>query len=116
MCVDDDKEIMAIYATIFPRNGFTLSHTAYDGEVASQIIERADDTDVLILDERMPKMSGIDLAKRVRMIRPNIKIVLVSGRDIPLSESNLLDEVLTKPASTRELVAAICKVAKNDSR
>ena len=115
MCVDDDKEIIAIYVTIFPRNGFFLSHTAYDGEVAIQIIEQTDDTDVLILDERMPKMSGIDLAKRVRMIRPNMKIVLVSGRDIPLSDSNLFAEVLTKPASTKELVAAIRKVTKSDS-
>jgi CheY-like chemotaxis protein len=113
MCVDDDEEIMSLYATIFPRNDFVLSHVACDGEEAVKIIEQTNDIDVLILEERVPKMKGTEVANRIRLIRPNMKIIMVSVLDIPLSGQKLFDAVLTKPASTKELVNAVRQVTGN---
>lgn len=55
--------------------------------------------DLAILDVRMPGMSGIDLAKKLRELRPEILIVFISAYDEYIRDSNLIggDYYIVKP-------------------
>jgi CheY-like chemotaxis protein len=68
---------------------------------------RPQDFDVIVTDLSMPKMSGIDLAREVLALRPEMPVLLVSG-NISDAEASLVNKVgvrtvLQKPISANEL-------------
>jgi PAS domain S-box-containing protein len=70
--------------------------------------------DAVITDERMPGISGTALIQQVRLIRPSLPVVLVSGYAGATVSARAFDaganEVLKKPVSTRELAASLERV------
>lgn len=67
-CIDWEKE------------GFVYCGDAPDGELALPLIEQVK-PDILITDIRMPFMNGLELSAIVRRMRPDIKIIILSGHD-----------------------------------
>ena len=78
------------------------------GRMAALAIENLD------TDQIMPKLTGLDLAAELTRIRPDIPILLATGRpDLALAERGRLAgirEVLKKPLLIRELAEAISRV------
>ncbi len=60
--------------------GFRVSGTARDGSELMDMLEQ-DGADVVLADIRMPKMSGLDLAARIRIRYPGTRVVILSGYD-----------------------------------
>jgi DNA-binding NarL/FixJ family response regulator len=62
----------------------------------------------------MPGMLGLELAKKARMIRPDIHVFLVTGHDGLVSEAEAktagIKEILVKPLTQAELEAAIQRI------
>jgi DNA-binding response OmpR family regulator len=75
--VDDEKQIAEVLTLGLPKTGFDVE-TFYDARSA---LLRASDClpDILISDVVMPEMDGIALAKALRELNPNCKVVLISG-------------------------------------
>ncbi|MDB5659940.1 MAG: hybrid sensor histidine kinase/response regulator, partial [Cypionkella sp.] len=64
--------------------------------------------DVLITDYAMPKMTGIELARQARIIRPRLPILLATGyADMPEGSADCIDAMLEKPFSEASLAAAL---------
>ena len=72
---DDEMELrQALIRRIDWENiGFQVVGEAENGAEALELVEKLE-PDLLLTDVRMPFMSGIDLAREVREIRPNIQI------------------------------------------
>lgn len=86
-----------------------------DPEKALQIFnENPEEFHLLIVDYEMPKVHGLEFAKKVRSIRPDIHVVLVTGRLEGIPEEAAREagvkEVLAKPLTRAELEAAIERV------
>ena len=65
--------------------GFRVVGEAENGVEALELVEKLE-PDLLLTDVRMPFMSGIDLAREVREIRPTMQIAFLSGfDDFPLA-------------------------------
>jgi len=79
---DDEDELRQALCTMLPWEelGFRLVGDAANGLEALELVERLE-PDLLITDIQMPFISGIDLARQVREIRPAIHIVFLSGYD-----------------------------------
>lgn len=66
--------------------------------------------DVLITDRAMPGMSGTQLARAVRQLHPDVKVIMLTGFDKESKEQALADiedavhVVLTKPAKRNEIL------------
>ena len=60
--------------------GFRVVGEAENGVEALELVEKLE-PDLLLTDVRMPFMSGIDLAREVREIRPTMQIAFLSGFD-----------------------------------
>jgi PAS domain S-box-containing protein len=79
LLVDDEADLLDIADAYLAELGYTVIR-AGDGAEALAALERAGPVDLLVTDIIMPgKMNGIELARKVRELRPGIKIVFTSG-------------------------------------
>jgi len=80
--------------------------TAKDGLSALEILEN-NDIDILLSDIKMPLMSGIELAKTAKEMKPELQIVFVSGYDdfmfAKMAIQINVHEYILKPVCTKEL-------------
>jgi DNA-binding response OmpR family regulator len=111
LIADDEPNIVIALEFLLQRNGYDV-HVARNGDEALRLIEQHK-PDLILLDVMMPQRSGYDVCQRVREREDwrHIKIVMLSakGRDVEMNKGMSLgaDLYITKPFSTRELVAKI---------
>ena len=79
---DDEDELREAVCTMIPWQdfGFRLVGSASNGLDALQLVEKYE-PDLLLTDIRMPFISGIELARQVREVRPTTNIAFLSGYD-----------------------------------
>lgn len=79
---DDEDELRESVCSMVPWEelGFRLVGSASNGLDALELVEEKE-PDLLLTDIRMPFISGIELARQVREIRPVINIAFLSGYD-----------------------------------
>jgi len=77
LCVDDDVQCLAVRKILFEAFGFTVSTTA-DARQALRMYE-AQNFDAAVLDFQMPYINGAELAKSMKMSRPEVPVVILSG-------------------------------------
>lgn len=104
---DEPSYLEALQITLEPE-GFEV-HTAADGRSGLAAFASSH-PDVLLLDLMLPDISGLDVLRRVRQ-QSDVPVVVVSAKsaeaDIVTALELGADDYLTKPYSSRELVARI---------
>src|SRR3990172_1997824 len=77
--VEDDPEMMAVYAENFLMPEFQIT-TAADGEEAIKLLRDSEAKfDVMVTDHYMPQIDGMKLIKTVRHEFPDIKLLMVTA-------------------------------------
>ena len=108
LVVDDDRGLSTVLAAALGDEGFAVT-VADNGLVGLRCFE-ADGADLIILDVLMPEMDGLEVCRRIRR-KSKVPIVLLSSRGDEVDRVTGLetgaDDYVTKPFSTRELVARI---------
>jgi two-component system, OmpR family, response regulator ChvI len=108
LVVDDDRGLSTVLAAALGDEGFAVT-VADDGLAGVRRFE-ADGADLIILDVLMPEMDGLEVCRRIRR-KSKVPIVLLSSRGDEVDRVTGLetgaDDYVTKPFSTRELVARI---------
>ncbi|BDX07122.1 GAF domain-containing protein [Planctobacterium marinum] len=107
LVVEDETEIAQLYMEALQADGHEV-FTAENGEQAWHLFEQHDNQfDIVISDDQMPIMRGIDLAKRIKMKCPDIPVVLLSGFISQYIEEAQakgdINLILTKPIALDEL-------------
>lgn len=112
---DDEEELRkALIRRInWEEAGFRLIGEAENGVEALELVEKLE-PDLLLTDVRMPFMSGIELARAVREIRPTMQIAFLSGFDDfsyaqQAIQYNIVSYML-KPISSGELMEELKKI------
>jgi CheY-like chemotaxis protein len=111
LVVDDEAVIRASVARALTLAGMEVA-VAPDGRRALRLIaDGAVQPSVVVTDIEMPGMTGIELAARLLALRPNLRIVMMTGdpdrADAARRHPSIVDEVLLKPVRPAELVAAV---------
>ena len=116
LIVEDEKALAEILEYNFKKEGYVVD-TASDGEIAlDKIIFKA--PDLIILDWMLPKLSGIELCRKVRTNKKikNIPIIMLTARGEEEDRLKGLemgaDDYVTKPFSVNELFARAKAVLK----
>ena len=109
LVVDDDPSILFIISRTVTKAGFQ-TRTAHDGEEGWEAITTGV-FDLIITDTEMPRLTGIDMIKRLRVVSLEPPCLLISGRFTDL-ESNLRKcicpgDVLAKPFSSEALIEKV---------
>lgn len=77
LLVDDEKEFVSTLAERLEIRGLSVS-VAFDGQEAMRILDN-EAFDVIVLDVRMPGLSGLEVLKRIRTQKPEIPVILLTG-------------------------------------
>jgi DNA-binding response OmpR family regulator len=109
LVVEDDPAVQKALRRLFETEGFTVE-VQPDGKSALESFQLATPS-VVILDLRLPKLSGRDLCKEIKAQAPTLPIVVLSAAS-DVSDKVLLlelgaDDYVTKPFSPRELLARV---------
>lgn len=109
LLVDDEPAIRRALRPPLVELGFQVVE-ASRGEEALQLL-RAGSFDVVLLDVNMPGIGGIETLYRMRAMAPRLPILMLTVRDAEEEKVEALelgaDDYVTKPFSTRELMARI---------
>ena len=81
LIIDDEPKLCTCLQAYFTMKGLTVS-VVYDGEKAINRLLR-ETPDVILLDVRLPDMSGLDVLKRARDLCPQAKVIMVTAADQP---------------------------------
>jgi len=111
LLVEDDAQVRRFVADILHLLGYRVLE-ACDGREALQIHEEFSDAiDVLLTDVVMPHLSGPDLAGRLLVARPGIRIIYMSGYSFPSVVSPWSrtgqEEFIAKPFTMRTLLETL---------
>ena len=111
MVVEDEPEIRELLSFTITRAGHDVV-TAESAEQALQLLDRGL-PELLVIDWMLPGMSGIDLAKRLRLdeLTASLPIIMLTARgeeaDKLKSFDSGVDDYVTKPFSPKELMARV---------
>jgi two-component system cell cycle sensor histidine kinase/response regulator CckA len=78
LVVDDDSEVLALAVDILQRAGYTVLSTADPHHALRLARTHTEPIHLLLTDVVMPLMNGLQLAEEVRVLRPEVKILLMS--------------------------------------
>lgn len=108
LLIEDDTEISDMLADYLSTENYEII-TAYDGENACRKFEM-DQYDLVLLDLMIPKISGMDVMKKIRK-SSTVPIIIISAKDtdsdITLGLGLGADDYITKPFSVTEVLARI---------
>ncbi|HEU4913909.1 MAG TPA: response regulator [Candidatus Saccharimonadales bacterium] len=79
LIVEDEKPLAEAYRIILERHKYDVS-VAYDGEEALTLIEQYE-PDLILLDMKLPKMSGLDFLRNLDAHTTPSKVIVFSNQD-----------------------------------
>jgi two-component system, chemotaxis family, chemotaxis protein CheY len=108
--VDDEKGVVRTYELLFKRRGIPVAFVAYDGPEAVEKLKSANPKPaVVIIDFRLPSMSGIDVMREMLALAPETRVIFISADDSIRNEAigAGADVFIKKPASLKVMTETI---------
>jgi PAS domain S-box-containing protein len=114
LVVDDEPAIARMVKRVLERAGYEVVETT-ESRAALQAFGRHPDLfDALVTDQTMPEIPGTELVERVRAIRPELPVVLMTGFSETVgpeeAEALAIGEFLMKPVTSDEIARAVRRV------
>jgi DNA-binding NtrC family response regulator len=116
MFVDDEPDLLATTRMML-EEAFTRVHSFTNPIAAiSHVEDGCMDCKLVLSDIRMPSMSGFELVRRVKDLRPEMKVILMTAFKINQSEAQIVlpstkvGAFLNKPFRSQDLIEAVKQV------
>ncbi len=119
LIVDDEEAIREMLGYTLMKEGYTCIEAGSVDEARARI--KAETPNLILLDWMLPGMSGIDYARRLRSVPEtrDIPIIMLTARgdedDMVRGLETGADDYITKPFSTKELLARVKVVLRRSS-
>ena len=113
LIVEDDPKNMKVMLMVLSPHGYTLLE-ATDGEEALEIAVK-DKPDLILMDMQLPKMSGLEVTKKLREMPAfnHTPIIAVTASAMKGDEAKIIeagcDMYISKPINTREMPNVIAE-------
>ncbi len=114
LLVDDEVDITTMEEELLQRLGYSIVSTTSSLEAVEIFRKRPFDFDLIMTDQTMPGMTGMDLAKEIKLIRHDIPIILCSGFSGMSAQENIrgsgISRFIMKPVHFPQLARVIREV------
>jgi two-component system, NtrC family, response regulator PilR len=111
LLVDDHFEMLEFLRSMLELSGQDYEVLAVPSAEEGLLELHRTKFDLLITDVRLPGMSGFDLVRRVRQLRPNVAIIMITAYSTPQgrkeAEALKVYRYFTKPLDTDAVLAAV---------
>ena len=111
LVVDDEPDIVANLSHLLSGRGYEVN-TAFNGEEALNSLKNKT-PDLILLDLKMPGISGIDTLKEIRVIDPDVMVIIITGYGTLKSAIEAIRygvfDYIPKPFNVPEIMAIIDK-------
>ena len=119
LLVDDEEDVLEMMHLMLERLGYQVISTL-NGVKALEAFQKASKTfDLVITDQTMPKMTGMELIRELRLIQPDIPIILCTGFNEKITEDNTrhlgIGALIGKPVRIAEISGIIREVLDRKS-
>ena len=104
LVVDDDDSARRLVARLLEEAGYAVLEAPHPHRALELAREHAATIRLLLTDVRMPKMGGVELARRFATLAPAARVLLMSGY---FGSGELEHPLLAKPFTPRELLRAV---------
>ncbi len=111
LLVDDDDLVRAGAAAMLEAIGHSVVQVS-SGKSALEHLASGEDFDVLVTDQRMPCMTGVDLIRRARFMKPGLPAVLITGYTDSIDPGPGALPLLAKPFRAADLARVIDEAVK----
>ncbi|MCG8598245.1 MAG: nitrogen regulation protein NR(I) [Kiloniellales bacterium] len=109
LVADDDRAIRTVLTQALARQGHRVRTTGFAATLWDWV-ERGEG-DLVITDVVMPDENGLDLIPRIRRLRPNLRVIVMSAQNTLLTAVRATErgafEYLAKPFDLRELISTV---------
>lgn len=117
LIIDDDKYVAEMLKSGLCDLGYQTAVITEGSEILKRFDYIKNNFKVVITDLAMPEINGIQLSKKVKMSKPEVKVILMTAySDEPLEEymqEGVIDDYLMKPVSASKLSRSIRGVMDN---
>ncbi len=111
LVVDDENAVLDSTQFMLQQLGYRVTACTSASDALTHFSNQADEYDLVLSDMTMPHTSGVDLLRRIREIRSEMPVILMTGFAGLLDEEELkrhgIDEFIIKPLSAQQLGATI---------
>jgi len=112
--VDDEEEITYMGKKMLENLGYKVNIQTDTRKAVAEFEANHDKYDLLVTDQTMPHMLGTDMARHFRQIRPDLKVIIITGYSNSISsemlEKEKIDELVLKPIILSEFSKVIRRV------
>lgn len=114
MLVDDEQAIVFLGRQMLERQGYRITTATDSRQALETFLASPQDFDLIITDQTMPHMSGIEWTQKILANRPDIPVILSTGHSSMISGENFrkhgFRELIMKPFSKKDLALTVRKV------
>ena len=110
LCVDDSEDILLICRTMLEASGYRV-FTATSGQQALELLQ-LHSVDAAVIDNMMPGMSGLELAREIKRAAAGIRVIMFSSTGQPDDSFPFVDSYVYKgqgPLALRNLLRSFLR-------
>jgi len=111
LVAEDDYSVRTLTKNLLQENGYTIIEAANGEEAIQKFMNHAGEVQLLLLDVIMPQKNGWEAYDIIRRVRPDIRVIFMSGYTADVFQKRAIPEktmnVLSKPIPPSDLLKAI---------
>ncbi|MFL6548888.1 MAG: ATP-binding protein [Povalibacter sp.] len=118
--VDDEEPLVFLVTRVLERSGYLCTGTM-DAKEAIELVRRQPDRfDLVLSDMNMPGMSGLDVAREILTVRPDLPVVITTGyiraTDLAAARALGVRDLILKPDTIEELPLIVNRYLDRSTR
>ncbi len=112
LLVDDEEATLKMMRLMITQLGFKITALNSPEQALTLFMEHPEQFDLVITDQTMPIMTGVELAEKIHKIKPKLPIILMTGYDKNANDLLSLNQfgirkILKKPLKMKEIALII---------
>ena len=114
LIAEDNTEVRNLLKEILSKAGYRINEASDGGEAIAIFHKNRDDINLLILDVIMPGMNGKEAYEEIKKLKPDIKVIFMSGYNADVIHKRGMLEVglnfISKPIAPGELLKKVREI------